>query len=373
MASVDLLLKQLPQLGTNLSAAERAAAVANERYWQALCPRLHVGSADMRRSLADAVIDPEADLVDELRDRMSQDGYWDVSRDAMREDGAAHLSWAVNVQAMAEAMTLLTKAGWPPSFLLMYDEPWLLAHQLKHVIRMTSGNQILYDFAFFNVGSNLTPIGEADEVDGASSRGWAPHRDRGQDATKSAFRSDGTPKYGTTWVALTDATTYSSCLACVPKRHDPGYSGGDGGQDPMTAIFKASGSNALQYIRALPVTAGSIIHFSHRLLHWGSAAASSTAWKQQAPRIAMSFASADAGFEQPFLSEDASRSPLPAVSTRAGLVAALAIFYIGNENPGEWRTRLYWDCFRASQCEGCFTERFATIVAENFYASEAVR
>ena len=85
----------------------------------------------------------------------------------------------------------------------------------------------------------------------------------------------------------------------------------------------------------------------------------------------MSFVSADQTFEQPFLSDDAAACPVPAVSTRAGLVAGLAIFYIANENPGEWRTRLYWDCFRASQCEGCFSERFATIVAENFYASEA--
>ena len=44
----------------------------------------------------------------------------------------------------------------------MYDEPWLIAHQLKNVIRMTSGNRLLFDFAFFNVGSNLTPTGEVD-------------------------------------------------------------------------------------------------------------------------------------------------------------------------------------------------------------------
>jgi hypothetical protein len=366
----DLLLAALPQLDSS-TAAERAATVASDAYWRALCPKLHVGSADLRHCLADAILNPEADLVDELRDRMSHDGYWNVDHDAVREDnGEVHLSWKVNVEDMAEAMTLLTKAGWPPSFLLMYDEPWLIAHQLKNIIRLTSGNQMLYDFAFFNVGSKLTPTGEPDVVDGASSRGWAPHRDRGKDGTKTAFRNDGSPQYCTTWVALTDATTYSSCLACVPKQHDPGYSGGDGERDPMAAIFKACGSSTLQYIRALPVSAGSVIHFSHRLLHWGSAAAGSTAWKQQAPRIAMSFASADSRFEKPFLSDDAALCPLPAVSTRAGLIAGLAVFYIANEDPGEWRTRLYWDCFRASHCEGCFSDRFASIVADNFAASE---
>ena len=39
--------------------------------------------------------------------------------------------------------------------------------------------------------------------------------------------------------------------------------------------------------------------------HWGSAAADHTPWRQQAPRIAMSFASADSTFEEPFLSADA--------------------------------------------------------------------
>lgn len=372
MGDVDALLRQFPELKSNLSAAERAAMVSNDTYWRNLCPKLHVASPSMMRRLAEAIIEPEADLVDELRDRMCEDGYWEVFSDGTREDnGQVHLKWAVSVADMAEAMTTLTQAGWPPSFLLMYDEPWLIAHQLKNVIRMTSGNRLLFDFAFFNVGSNLTPTGEVDVDGGASSRGWAPHRDRGQDETTSAFRNDGSPQYCTTWVALTEATTYSSCLVCVPKRHDPGYSGGDAERDPMGAIIKASGSSALQYIRALPVSAGSVVHFSHRLLHWGSAAAGSTAWKQQAPRIAMSFASADSQFEQPFLTDDASRCPLPAISTRAGLIAGLAIFYIANEDPGEWRTRLYWDCFRASQCEGCFSERFARIVAENFYASEA--
>lgn len=69
----DALLRQLPELG-NLCAAERAAMVSNEKYWRELCPKLHVASPVMMRRLADAVIEPEADLVDELRDRMSQDG-----------------------------------------------------------------------------------------------------------------------------------------------------------------------------------------------------------------------------------------------------------------------------------------------------------
>eukprot|EP00966_Prymnesium_polylepis_P308520 7129854-Prymnesium_polylepis.2 len=136
----------------------------------------------------------------------------------------------------------------------------------------------------------------------------------------------------------------------------------------MDAMMKSS---ALQYIRALPVAAGSIIHFSHRLLHWGSAAAEHTPWRQQAPRVAMSFASACSQFEQPFLSPEAAHSPLPSVGTRAGLIAGLALFYVANEEPGEWRTRLYWDCFRASLCEGSFSDKFSETVSANYCACEA--
>eukprot|EP00966_Prymnesium_polylepis_P126157 2917160-Prymnesium_polylepis.1 len=103
---------------------------------------------------------------------MSRDGYWDVGAADIREDtGEVQLNWAVNIADMAEAMALLTQAGWPPNFLLMYDEPWLLAHQLKTIIRITSGNTMLFDFAFFHVGSNRKPTGEVDVAGGASSRG----------------------------------------------------------------------------------------------------------------------------------------------------------------------------------------------------------
>ena len=99
----------LPKLDSNLSAAERAAMIADENYWRALCPKLHVASLSMMRKLAEVIIEPEADLVDELRDRMATDGYWEVLSDAVREDnGEVHLSWAVSVADMAEAMTTLT-------------------------------------------------------------------------------------------------------------------------------------------------------------------------------------------------------------------------------------------------------------------------
>ena len=373
-AARDALLRQLPGLEGG-TADERSSAITDSAYWQALCPKLHVGCNQMRRQLANAILDPDPDLVDELRWRMERDGYWDISASARNsESGQLHLDWLVSVPDMADGVRRLTEAGWPPSFLLMYDEPWVMAAQLKHLILMTSGNRLIFDFAMFHVGSQKTPAGEADELDGASSRGWPPHRDRGLDSTTGAFRNDGTPQYCTTWVALTDATPYSSCLMCIPKQHDPGYGDGDGTADPMHAMSRRYGSSrALQYIRALPVTEGSIITFSHRLLHWGSAADSVARESQgHVPRIAFSFACADPGFEPPFLTPHAAQVRIPSVSVRAGLVAGLALFYAANENPGIWRLRLYWDIFRSVHSgEGCFTQHFANVCQSNFAALEA--
>lgn len=50
---------------------------------------------------------------------------------------------------------------------------------------------------------------------------------------------------------------------------------------------------AYQHIRALPCPAGSAVLFTHRLIHWGSAATRKADW----PRIAISFVFSDPSFE----------------------------------------------------------------------------
>lgn len=100
--------------------------------------------------LASKPIDPDPDLVDELRERMDREGYWDIPIEDVREDtGLPQLPWAVSMDDIAESMALLTEAGWPPSFLLMYDEPWVIAAQLKHILLHTLGNRMVFDFAMF--------------------------------------------------------------------------------------------------------------------------------------------------------------------------------------------------------------------------------
>jgi hypothetical protein len=66
----------------------------------------------------------------------------------------------------------LAEHGWPPGFLLMYDEPWIMTHQIKDLMRTTtSGNELIMDFALFHVGSGKMMTGKSDDPDGPSSKG----------------------------------------------------------------------------------------------------------------------------------------------------------------------------------------------------------
>lgn len=56
--------------------------------------------------------------------------------------------------------------------------------------------------------------------------GFSPHRDRQPDDCGASFRSDGTARYATCWIALSEATPESGCLYVIPRDQDPGYTAG---------------------------------------------------------------------------------------------------------------------------------------------------
>ena len=212
------------------------------------------------------------------------------------------------------------------------------------------------------------------------------------EATSSAAGGAGTgpSRYTTAWIALTDATPENSCLYCVPREHDPGYAEGDGsGASPCDAVFRrppVAGGNtvagagagagpgspgqgtiapdAFQNIAALPAPRGTLLCFSHRLLHWGSRPLRGV----QKPRIALSLAFADPQFEEPYLrpvegggggggSPDA--SPFPEHGVRMALVAGQAIRYIANVPLAAAELAVLWDVFEQHR------EHFAESYAQN--------
>ena len=89
--------------------------------------------------------------------------------------------------------------------------------------------------------------------------GWGPHRD----SPETARDPEGGLAIITVWVPLTDATTRNGCVHCVPAYWDIGYQ----------SVHANSIVLHQQCVRALPAAAGSVLGWSHSLLHWGGACA----------------------------------------------------------------------------------------------------
>merc|ERR1719482_460899 len=170
------------------------------------------------------------------------------------------LPWAVDLSAIAAGMETLFEAGWPPTCILAYDEPWIMGAQLAPLLRQVLGNtDVTFDWLAFRA-----PPGRP---------GFPPHRDmnlgneKGLPAMNSdyiegnGFRDDGTPQYATCWVALVDVPATSSCLMCVPRRFDPGYLN-TSHENPL------KDKDGLCSVRPLPLSSGGAAVFSHRLYHW---------------------------------------------------------------------------------------------------------
>jgi Phytanoyl-CoA dioxygenase (PhyH) len=212
--------------------------------------------------------------------------------------------------------TALQQAGYPASFLILFDETWELANQSDGIMKDATheANRFNFDILAWYI----------------ESRGFSPHRDRQPDNTPASFHPDGQAKFVTHWVALSEATPENSCLYMIPKTHDPGYmEGDDEAEDPLQRALPNKGS--FQHIRSFPRSAGTSLLFTHRIIHWGSARDESSTMP---PRIAISFVCSDPSYEKPYL-EQYSRQPseestlfiAPSFPLRLLLVCAQLLIY----------------------------------------------
>eukprot|EP00004_Rigifila_ramosa_P006992 TRINITY_DN1790_c0_g1_i1.p1 TRINITY_DN1790_c0_g1~~TRINITY_DN1790_c0_g1_i1.p1 ORF type:complete len:384 (+),score=97.94 TRINITY_DN1790_c0_g1_i1:54-1154(+) len=315
-----------PGVDSPLHAANQTIATLLEpAYWAALCPSLSctrdsaatrtadaaaaASAASATRS--DSIVTTHSALRDpaELRERLVQRGFFRLAAPALADVVPPTL-----VARLAEGVAQLRALGHPASAIGMYDEAWELAACVSPLLEAVSGNEPLGDWFTFFV--HHTPAAPGSKpAPAATGSGWAPHRDRPA-SDSASFRSDGTPKYTTVWIALSDATPESSCLYVLPREADPGY---DSSGDALAGVLATPVS--WQRIVAQPCAAGGLLCFSHRLLHWGSQAEAGAA-----PRIALSFAFADRSFEAPFFSS-ADFLPFPPLALRLGLRAGQAIAY----------------------------------------------
>lgn len=314
-------------MAANDGASGVTAEVAeNPAYWRSLCPGLSVMSRKNSMAASDEAADQDSSVSDECKARLLCDGYFTVSSVVNRPEPAFQRT----LNAVADGIVALVAAGWPPTFIFVFDEPWELLEYAAKINAATSGTAPNMDFLAFLVDPNL------------SGGGFTPHRDRQPEDVASSFFDDGRPKYSTCWLALKDATPENSCLYFIPRDNDPGYSGGDGtGEDDDMLRDALCSKEAYQYIRAVPLRQGEAAFFSHRLIHWGSRGRQG----YPHPRFALSFAFSDPDFEAPFF--PTSHLPSPPLGLRLGLAAAQLFCYHERFEPTLGSLAIYDALFKA--------------------------
>ena len=97
----------------------------------------------------------------------------------MLDDGYFYLALGGSsmtlVRKLAQGIRQLKAAGWPASFILMYDEAWTLADQVNEIMFLVTGNK-----------NNLDMLAWYIDPDQGQS-GFSPHRDRQPEDTKASF------------------------------------------------------------------------------------------------------------------------------------------------------------------------------------------
>jgi len=291
--------------GRSSGAAAAAGDCRTHEYWRRLAPQLAGGPA-FRFGETQGTPKAAADVAEE--------GYAVLTSEEWTGRGRAVVRG--NLMAKLEAAILaLGRAGWPATFVIVYDAVWDLLRQAGPLCRGAAGpNAFNGDILAWCV----------DPAKGQS--GFSPHRDRQPEDVAASFRADGTPRYATMWIAVTPATPHNSCLYMLPRHCDPGYLAGDtdAERDPLQVALKDK--EAFQNIRAVPLDRGDAVLFTHRIIHWGSAGKRE---RGGSPRISISFGCAASDFEPAYFKDDVhlAGASHPPLELRLALAAAQMIVY----------------------------------------------
>ncbi|GBF92896.1 hypothetical protein Rsub_05732 [Raphidocelis subcapitata] len=328
------------------ASSQTLASLSSPAYWRALAAATTAASPggplrcdDAAAQAAAAPVRLPAHRLHDLREQVNRAG---VAQATPQELCLPH------VAALARGVEGVLRAGWPASFVIMYDETWALIEALREVMAASTGNAVNMDVLAWLVDPRR---GDA---------GFSPHRDRQPDDAAATFRGDGSPLYATAWVALTDADPCNSCLYVVPSYADPGYLEGDpedeDAPDPLARAL--STKESYQHIRALPTPAGGAALFTHRIIHWGSRGRPG----HPVPRVSLSFGCADDAYEAPYF--DGSHLPFPPLRLRLALACAQQLIYHERFLATARQLTLFHDAFKAQA--GDFDPGYAKKVRAEF-------
>lgn len=174
------------------------------------------------------------------------------------------LSWAdvcVSLSALVETMDNLQQNGFPPIFIFMYDQAWLLlAHLFGVQARVLDSDVVEMSLIVYAWSLCPAPTGRA--IGGNFGQ---PHRDKSH---KHCHTADGRPSMLTTWLPLVPVTADNGCMYCVPASCDPLF---DQADDPLH--MRPDEDFVRPLGQALLCEAGDMLTWQSNTIHWGSACA----------------------------------------------------------------------------------------------------
>ena len=289
-----------PSLGDHRSAEDSLYSLRQTResigdveYWRQLCPDLTIGGE--LPEACEPFEFPELELR-RLKQQMITDGFFILD--------PSQVPWAIDVREIGRGIVQLSKYGWHPNYIMLYDQPWTLAHQLSDVMLQSTGNRVTFDWLAYHI----------EPPDGT---GFPPHRD-GSVADAHCWHADGGPRIVTVWVSLGQSGPANSCLHVLPASKDPYYRTVNPAETSHDVIATAE---AFQDIVAVPLEPGGLVAFSHRTYHWGSAC---TPYATE-PRVSLAFLTSHEALKKPYL--PAELLPLPPFHLRLALTCGQMLIY----------------------------------------------
>ena len=213
-----------------------SSSFSDPDFWQALAPNLTIEGDNQQ----EAPVFLSGDVLGDLSQQFHEDGY--LLLPPVFEE--------CDFGPLRDGILALERAGLPPVFIYLYDQPYVLFARLQHLIGYFLGDRfaLLPNFWAWNI-----PVREG-------ARGWAPHQDCQAKTRFPNGEGDDVLMSLSLWVPLTDATLDNGCMSVLPRSNEPYY---NLPLDDPDSIKPEHGV-------ALPAQVGSVLGWSQDLYHWSN-------------------------------------------------------------------------------------------------------
>ena len=258
-------------------------------YWRRLNPALSIQG----NSVSDEIeVKPLGSIeLSGLSSKLAEEGYF-------RAESVLAPSEIVRIRNAIES---LRDERWPAVFAFVYDQLW-------SIFRVPPLHRLLTEFLGLGYRQN-SKLWTHYVAQQPGAHGWPPHVDSGE------------PSRLTVWIPLTDATDENGCIYLVPANRVPDSLSSDFTE--WSGVSKEELRRLLPAVKALPAKAGSLLGWTHQVIHWGSMSDGVTS-----PRI--SVACEFLGLEaKPYSSESPlwDLSPLPTFPERLRMIGRAILDY----------------------------------------------